>query len=101
MDKFNHNWKDLLIDKYYHPVEYRNHEALQTGLIHHFDLLKNDNVYILSTDDNDGRIVTLNEACDFVLNSYFAIFVINPSSTAFYLKTEVVNGRGEEFIGKI
>lgn len=99
LDKFNHDWDNMLIKKKLIKIEVKSDHETFIFLKEKLNLNNSELCYIISYGSNDRKMINFKQAFEDCQASGYAGFIIGKSGKKFYLKTEQVNGTPDRFIG--
>ncbi|MEO1517260.1 MAG: hypothetical protein AAFV95_19700 [Bacteroidota bacterium] len=99
LDKMNHSWTELLLEKYLQKIESKSDQDVMKEVKARLGLSNKDLCYIISYDQNDGKMLDFETAFAKCQSIGYAGLIIGPEGDRFYLKTEQVTGAPNKFIG--
>ncbi len=99
LDKFNHSWSDMLIEKKLISVNVKSDRDTFLFLKERLHREDSDLCYVISYRDSYRQLLPFKEAIEECQSNGYAGLLVGKEGKCFYLKTEQVKGAPERFIG--
>ncbi len=99
IDKFNHNWTDMITETNLIPLNTISDTETFAKIKSVLHFKNSELCYVISHTNSDGSYMNFEDAFMSCQASMFACLIINKEGTKFYLKTEQEISSPKTFIG--